>query len=241
MQTDMEKTLSALKRELANHACPSIVVDAAGRICHRNRKAIPLFLRRRNLSPFLVGIREEDATMILRPVCGNTALIWVAPLRDGLRKILFLRWLTDWEETLMRHLMTGAALIRRETALVMETEPQARKLIPRMERFLRLICGPDAVWTDAQQDQDRVTVTITFGNGDGIPEDFKTLFQGIAAGETVPSGGSFAGFAESGIDLQWSRRDGKGELRITLSSRSRLPACFIQGRKKRKKQKKQDL
>ncbi len=99
-----EAALLRLKQQIARCSCPALLVDQEGRIRFRNRSGAKLVPRQRTLLPLLAKEKSPGASLILRQVSDAVMLIWIAPLQNGLRKVIFLRDLTEREILLFHSL-----------------------------------------------------------------------------------------------------------------------------------------
>ncbi|MBO4216344.1 MAG: hypothetical protein J5940_00205 [Clostridia bacterium] len=108
MAVDRE-TLHQMQNEIQRCPCPALLVDAQGMIRFRNRRVAKYVARQRTLQPLLAEDRGPDAALVLRPVSDTTMLVWIAPLRDGFRKVLFVRDLTEREIFLFHSMMARIA------------------------------------------------------------------------------------------------------------------------------------
>ena len=246
-----------LIREVAKSACPGMIVDETGRIRFRNRKAASLLRRWRCANCLFVGAKTAEAALILRPIRGENTLIWIAPARDGFRKVIFLRR-TEGKDALTTNdspysdgepLELGAFLKQAGDLFSPEAAdekrdlwvaPDARELILQLGRVLRLI-GGNVVRVMTKQIRKRAAVIFFLTDEGNVLREAAELYKGKRDGESDGTQGlnplfdAFSRCRRSGYDLRLDRVADTTRLTLLLPAENRVPVCFVQSRKKRRK------
>lgn len=264
MKNKRNLLLSSVRQEIEAFPVPAVALDRSWRIRCRNKKAARIFPRLRKLDCLIREKGAERSALLVRPILGNPALLWLPPPENGFRKLVLLRLFTPAEAEMAKCLLAPENGIAGETApegplelravladagatltdsavpgkSKLWTTPESLDLIRRICRLLHLLCGDERVRIDVKLENKRALLVFSLPEQAAITPAIVRKFLREDGAEKDDYPEATVTLGESRYELTMHRAGDRCLLTLAIPAETRLSSCFFQGRKKRSRREK---